>query len=144
MVDRNGTKWHCEETILAFDLYCRTPFSKISQYNPEVIRLTKLLGRMSGLVGLKMHNLAHYDPELQKRNVSAMLHGSKHDEEIFAEFSKKLDRTFISSSNDNARMRNQDVSEIIDLGGIQQILVDEYRERMMRERIGQYFLGYQY
>lgn len=76
-MNRQGQKWSREETILAFDLYCRTPFSKISQTNPEVITLAKLLGRSSGSVGLKMLNLAHYDPELQKRNVVAMAHGSK-------------------------------------------------------------------
>jgi len=31
--NRNGIKWSREETILAFELYCRTPFSKISQSN---------------------------------------------------------------------------------------------------------------
>lgn len=137
--DRNGTKWSREETILAFDLYCRTPFSKISQYNPEVIILAKLLGRTPGAVGLKMHNLAHYDPELQKRNVSAMSHGSKLDEVIFTEFSKNWTELSYQAQMITARMRNQDVSEIIDLGDIQQIPAGEYRERMIRERIGQYF-----
>ena len=33
-----------------------------------------------------MHNLAHFDPELQKRNVSAMAHRSKLDFAIFQEF----------------------------------------------------------
>lgn len=77
MKNRNGVKWSREETILAFDLYCRTPFGKISQNNPAIIELANLLGRTPGSVGLKMHNLAHYDPELQKRNVMAMSHGSK-------------------------------------------------------------------
>ena len=76
VADRTGIKWSREETILAFDLYCRTPFGKISQGNPEIIKLAHLLGRTPGSVGLKMHNLAHYDPELQKRNVTAMAHGS--------------------------------------------------------------------
>ena len=67
--DRTGIKWSREETILAFDLYCRTPFGKISQGNPEIIKLAHLLGRTPGSVGLKMHNLAHYDPELQKRSL---------------------------------------------------------------------------
>ena len=85
--ERMGIKWSREETILAFDLYCRTPFRKISQGNPEIIELAQLLGRTPGAVGLKMHNLAHYDPELQKRNITAMAHGSKLDGEIFSEFS---------------------------------------------------------
>ena len=77
MTSRNGIKWNREETILAYELYCRTPFRRISQNNPEIIKLAELLGRTPGSVGLKMHNLAHYDPELRKRNVSAMTHGSK-------------------------------------------------------------------
>ena len=83
MANRNGVKWSREETILAYELYCRTPFSKISQSNPEIKKLAELLGRTPGSVGLKMHNLAHYDPELKKRNVTAMAHGSKLDGEIF-------------------------------------------------------------
>ena len=86
MANRNGVKWSREETILAYELYCRTPFSKISQSNPEIKKLAELLGRTPGSVGLKMHNLAHYDPELKKRNVTAMAHGSKLDGEIFGEF----------------------------------------------------------
>ena len=37
MANRNGVKWSREETILAYELYCRIPFSKISQSNPEII-----------------------------------------------------------------------------------------------------------
>ena len=51
-VDRTGIKWSREEIILAFDLYCRTPFGKISQGNPEIIKLAQLLGRTPGSVGL--------------------------------------------------------------------------------------------
>lgn len=57
--DRTGIKWSREETILAFDLYCRTPFGKISQGNLKIIKLVHLLGRTPDSVGLKMHNLAH-------------------------------------------------------------------------------------
>lgn len=31
MSDRYREKWSREETILAFDLYCKIPFSKISK-----------------------------------------------------------------------------------------------------------------
>ena len=67
MEGRNGVKWSREETILAYELYCRTSFSKISQTNPEIKKLSELLGRTPGSVALKMHNLAHYDPELKKK-----------------------------------------------------------------------------
>ena len=90
MKNRNGVKWSREETILALDLYCKIPFGKISQTNTDIIELAELLGRTPGSVGLKMHNLAHYDPDLQQRNVTAMAHGSKQDAKIYAEFADNL------------------------------------------------------
>ena len=137
--DRNGTKWSREEIILAFDLYCRTPFGKISQGNPEIIKLAKLLGRTPGSVGLKMHNLAHYDPELQRRNVTAMAHGSKLDGEVFAEFSNDWSGLSYQAQIIRAKMQGQDISEIIDLGDIKEIPAGQYREQLMKARAGQYF-----
>ena len=80
--------WSREETILAYELYCRTPFGRIHSRNPEIIELANLIGRTSGSVALKMSNLARFDPELQKRNITAMPHGSKMDGIVFEEFSK--------------------------------------------------------
>ncbi len=139
VINRTGTKWSREETILAFELYCRTPFGKISQGNPEIIELARLLGRTPGSVGLKMHNLAHYDPELQKRNVTAMAHGSKLDGEVFAEFSRDWTNLSYQAQIIRARMQDKDISEVIDLGDIDEIPAGRYREKMMRTRVGQYF-----
>ena len=66
MKNRNGIKWSRDETILAFELYCRTPLGKIGQSNPDIVELAELLGRTPGSVGLKMHNLAHFDSTLQQ------------------------------------------------------------------------------
>lgn len=77
--DRTNPNWSREETILAFDLYCRTPFGKIGKKNPDIIELAGLIGRTPGSVALKMHNLAHHDPVLQQRNITALSHGSKLD-----------------------------------------------------------------
>ena len=86
MAEKYRVKWSREETILAFDLYCKVPFSKISKTNPDIIELANLLGRTPSSVGLKMANLAHFDKELRARNVSGMSNASKLDGEIFREF----------------------------------------------------------
>lgn len=65
MKNRNGIKWSRDETILVFDLYCRTPFGKIGRSNADIIELAELLGRTPGSVGLKLHNLAYFDSTLQ-------------------------------------------------------------------------------
>lgn len=136
---RNGIKWSREETILAFELYCRTPFSKIAQSNKDIIELANLLGRTPGSVGLKMHNLAHLDPNLQARNVTAMSHGSKLDAVIFSEFINNwLDLSY-QAQQIKSRMTNSRIEEIIDIGDVDVIPSGEYREQIMRIRVGQYF-----
>lgn len=138
-MDRQGQKWSREETILAFDLYCRTPFSKISQTNPEVIALAKLLGRSPGSVGLKMHNLAHYDPELQKRNVVAMAHGSKLDKEIWDEFNENCEELAFVATKLLAEHRNERIDRMIDLGDMEYIPEGKERDQIVKSRIGQYY-----
>lgn len=139
MQERNGIKWSREETILAFELYCRTPFSKITQMNKDIIDLANLLGRTPGSVGLKMHNLAHFDPKLQERNVTAMAHGSKLDSVIFEEFSKDWTELSYQTQVIKAKICNTNVEEIVDIGDVKEIPPGEYREQVMKTRIGQYF-----
>ena len=90
MNEKYGTKWSREETILAMELYCRTPFNKISKTNPGIIKLANLIGRTPGSVGLKMANISHFDPDVKARNLSGMSNASKLDEEIFNEFNKNM------------------------------------------------------
>lgn len=139
MSNKTGIKWNREETILAFDLYCRIPFGKISQSNPDIIELAALLGRTPGSVALKMHNLAHYDPKLRERNVTAMAHGSKLDGEIFEEFSRDWTKLSYQAQLIKAKMQKKNIAEMIDLGDVDEIPAGEYRERMMKQRVGQYF-----
>ncbi len=139
MKDRNGIKWNREETILAFDLYCRTSFGKISQSNSDIIELAAILGRTPGSVGLKMQNLAHYDPKLKERNVTAMAHGSKLDSQIFAEFYQNWTELSYQAQLIKAKMQGKAITEVIDIDEVDEIPAGEYRERMIKQRVGQYF-----
>lgn len=131
--------WTREETILAFDLYCRTPFGKIDKNNPDIIELAKLIGRTPSAVGLKMANLAHFDPELQKRHISGMSNASKLDGEIFKEFSSDWTDLSYQAQLIRADMMGENISEAVDLGDIDKMPPGEYRERMTKTRVGQYF-----
>jgi hypothetical protein len=44
-----ANNWTRAETILAFNLYCKIPFGRIDQRNPEIIALAKRIGRTPGL-----------------------------------------------------------------------------------------------
>ena len=138
-MDRNGEKWNREETILAFELYCRTPFSKISQNNKDVQELARLLGRTPGSVGLKMHNLAHHDPELIQRNRSAMAHGSKLDHEIFQEFSDDWEGLSLQAQIIRAKLQGIPIEENLSMDDLPQLPNGLTHEQMIKARVGQYF-----
>lgn len=81
-----GDLWSREELILAFGLYCRIPFKKTKANNPIVKKLAKLLHRSPASVARKLGNFGSFDPELQKRQVTGLMHASKLDREIWNEF----------------------------------------------------------
>lgn len=138
-MDRTGEKWNRKETILAFELYCRTPFGKISQGNKEIQDLANLLGRTPGSVGLKMHNLAHFDPELQKRNVSAMAHGSKLDYEVFKEFEGDWESLSYQAQLIKAEMQGASLDTTIEMDELPSLPVGLTQEQIIKARVGQYF-----
>lgn len=79
--------WSREETLAAFNLYCRTPFGKLHARNPEIIELAKALGRTANAVAMKCCNLASLDPSHQARGVAGLRKASRLDEDIWSEFS---------------------------------------------------------
>lgn len=140
MEDRTGKKWSREETILAFELYCRTPFAKITKTNKDIINLAKLLGRTPSSVGLKMANLAHYDPEIKKRKLSGMAHGSKLDAEICAEFANNWEALSLEAEKILASKNEITIEKMLGIESeFANIPVGEYREAQMKQRVGQYF-----
>lgn len=142
MADKYRVKWTREETILAFDLYCKIPFSKISKTNKDIIELANLLGRTPSSVGLKMANLAHFDPELKARNVSGMSNASKLDGEIFQEFSADWTELSYQAQVIKAQMSKSTIEQVAGIDGVEEIITlpaGEYREQAMKTRVGQYF-----
>ena len=130
--------WTREETILAFELYCRTPFSKISKTNKDVIELAGIIGRTPSSVGLKMANLAHYDPELLSKNVSGMVHGSKMDKAVWDEFSNNWEELSYQAKVILSQKKGDSIREILLSDGIDiQPGYDSYQ--MTKTRVGQYF-----
>ena len=135
---RTGKKWSKAETILAFELYCRTPFGKIHAHNQDILDLAELLGRSPGSVALKMSNLAHYDPVLRARNIAGMAHSSKLDGEVFEEFYQSLEELAHQAWFIKRNMGVHDFEEAPELADIDAIPPGEYREQLLRVRMGQY------
>src|SRR5438105_14002870 len=82
----DGQSWTREQLILAFELYCRVPFGRITTRNPLIRDLAVVLGRTPASVTRKLGNFGAFDPELAAHNVSGLTHGSKLDRAIWDEF----------------------------------------------------------
>lgn len=84
--EKYGSPWTREELILAFELYCRIPFSKTKRNNPAVIELAQLIGRTPSSVARKLGNFGSCDPILQQQEITGLVHSSRADAAIWKEF----------------------------------------------------------
>jgi len=66
-IQRNWTR---KELLFALDLYCRMPFGKLHQHNPEVTKIAQAIGRTLSAVAMKACNFANLDPNLERRGLS--------------------------------------------------------------------------
>ena len=78
--------WTWDETLLAFRLYCRTPFGRLHQHNPHIIRLATRLSRTPSAVGMKACNFASLDPVLQARGIRGLPNTSKLEQQVWDRF----------------------------------------------------------
>ncbi|VVB94186.1 HNH endonuclease [uncultured archaeon] len=131
--------WTQDELIVAFNLYCKTPFGKITSKNPEIINLAKIIGRTPSAVALKLVNFARFDPELQKRNIAGMSHGSKSEEKIWNEFHGNWEALAFESELLLARFKDEpiEISANINLDNIPN--EGKEREATIKARVNQNF-----
>jgi len=131
-MSRNNN-WTREETIIAFELYCRTPFGRMHKGNPEIIELASSINRTPSAVALKLCNFAHLDPSLAQKGAS---HGSKQDRIIWDEFASDLESLIEASQLIKAKL-NMPVEYEID----EQIDQKRETDRLstVKTRVGQRF-----
>jgi len=99
--------WSRDQLIVAFNLYCRIPFGKIHNRNPEIIALAKVLGRTPSALSWKLANFASLDPSLKARNISGATHGSKLEKDIWDEFNGDWERLSYESEEMRLKMENR-------------------------------------
>lgn len=89
--------WTRNELLLAFNLYCRTPFGKLHKGNPEIILLAQNIGRTSSSVAMKLVNFASLDPVQQARSIRGLSNASQSDRQIWDEFNANPERLAFES-----------------------------------------------
>src|SRR5690606_13293633 len=61
--------WQEDELLLTLHLYCRLPFGKLHQSNPDVIQIAQVIGRTPSAVAMKACNFASLDPALTQKGL---------------------------------------------------------------------------
>lgn len=81
-----NTKWNRDEVTLALALYLQTPYSRISQSNPQIQALATVIGRTAGAVALKLGNLASLDKRVTSSGRKGFSHGARMDLEVWNDY----------------------------------------------------------
>lgn len=132
--------WTREELILAFHWYCTIiPFTKIKYTKPEVIELASLINRTPSAVAFKLVNFARLDPELQKRGVKGMSHGSNAEQPIWDEFHNNWNELAYESELILAKYKRQSVEEVAEIETADLPPQGKEREAVVKVRVNHKF-----
>jgi putative restriction endonuclease len=134
---RDGKDWNREESVLAFDLYCRIPFRKTKANNPDVIALAQNLHRTPASVARKLGNFGAFDPTLRKKQISGLTHTSKLDRAVWQEFNSDWANLVIEA--DRIRQQITGQSRSIEPEKPIEIIGPTEREVIAKQRIYQGF-----
>jgi putative restriction endonuclease len=134
-----GKLWSREELIVAFNLYCKTPFTKIHSNNKTVKELASVIGRSASAVALKLVNFARLDPALQERNISGMSHGSKEEAAIWNEFNGNWEDLAYQSEQILAKFKNETIENTAGIIKDNLSVEGKERETLIKARVNQNF-----
>lgn len=132
-------KWSRHELIVAFNLYCKLPFTKINATNKAVKDLAEIIGRSNSSVALKLANYARLDPDLQKRNVAGMTHGSKGEIDVRNEFAGNWEELAYQSELILAEYQHESVEEAAEIDQSELPKEGKEREAIVKIRVNQLF-----
>lgn len=135
----NNKNWSRDELTAAFNLYCKTPFTKINARNKGVIELATIIKRSPSSVALKLANFARLDPALQKRNISGMRHGSKAEEEIWNDFNSDWEELAFKSEKILANFKNESIEKSAGIPDFDIPKEGKERDSFVKTRVNQYF-----
>lgn len=127
--------WTREETIVAFNVYCKIPFKNSSKTHPTIIKYAGIIGRSPSALNMKIGNFGRLDPELRKKGITGLINGSKLEEEIWNEFNGNWEQLAFKSEELIAKFQNKKMDDW-DIGGFPK---GEDKETVVKTRVNQSF-----
>lgn len=134
---RHGN-WTKEETIVAFNVYCKIPFRNSSKTNPTVIKYANIIGRTPSALNMKIGNFGRLDPALREKGIVGLGNGSKLDEIVWNEFNGNWEKLAYESELLIAKFQNKKVEEVI-YDEVFEFPIGVERETIIKQRVNQSF-----
>lgn len=131
-------KWTYNETLIAFNAYCKIPFKNSNKNHPLVIEYSKLIGRSPSAVNMKIGNIGRLDPSLLEKGIVGLSHGAKLEQDIWNEFTDNPEKLIIKSELLIEYLNNKK-SAIIDNGSMDSDNNETQRMALIQQRVGQSF-----
>lgn len=103
--------WSKEETIVAFNVYCKIPFKSSSKTHPMIIKYASILGRSPSALNMKVGNIGRLDPDLKKQGITGLIHGAKLEEEVWNEFYNNPESLAFESEKIIAKLSNKSIED---------------------------------
>jgi putative restriction endonuclease len=133
-----SNNWTKEETIIAFNVYCKIPFKSSSKTNPTIIKYANIIGRSPSALNMKVGNFGRLDPELKKQGIVGLTNGSKTEEDVWAEFHGNWDKLAYESERLIAEFQNKTIEESAGID-FSDIPLGKEREQIVKMRVNQSF-----
>ncbi len=133
-----SNNWTKEETIIAFNVYCKVPFKNSSKTNPTIIKYANIIGRSPSALNMKVGNFGRLDPELKKQGIVGLGNGSKLDEVVWNEFNGNWEKLAYESELLIAEFQNKRIEDIIDTE-VLDFPIGLEKETLIKQRVNQSF-----
>ncbi|WP_250631547.1 HNH endonuclease [Rhodoflexus caldus] len=130
--------WTKEETIIAFNVYCKIPFKASSKTNPMIIKYANIIGRSPSALNMKVGNFGRLDPELKKQGIVGLSHGSKIEEEVWEEFNGNWEKLAYESELLISKFAHKPIEETSEIE-VEDIREGVEREAVVKQRVNQSF-----
>lgn len=134
------TNWTRQQLLVAFALYCRMPFGKISARHPDIIRVAAAIGRTPAALSMKMGNIASLDPAITSTGRRGLSQAAASDRAMWAEMNSDWERFAVEC--EQALLTVDTLSASTDGSGIPDydgLPIGENRVITATTRIGQQF-----
>lgn len=133
-----SNNWTREQTIVAFNVYCKIPFKNSSKTHPTIIKYANIIGRSPSALNMKVGNFGRLDPELKKQGIVGLGNRSKLDEVIWNEFNGNWEKLAFESEELIAKFQNKKIEDTDDFN-IDDLPKGKDRQTIVKTRVNQNF-----